>query len=180
MERKKPFSSQTRSTTPTITFARQSLRRVPGPTMSMTTGSRPTTETSQRTFRTAGTTTPLTWLGQEYKWRCPACFPEFFPGKPMVHLESATIEQLADEIERRGGAFATDLAHLLQQRYMARGGPPAASSAEGGRSCLDVNEDLGNRPRWWTDFLGPHHLEWAYPAKVGLPLTYAACDQLLC
>jgi hypothetical protein len=64
--------------------------------------------------------TPLTWLGREYQWRCPACFPELFPSEPVAILQTATIEQLADEIERRGGTFPADLARLLQDRYMRR------------------------------------------------------------
>ena len=25
---------------------------------------------------------PLTWLGDEHRWRCPYCFPELFPATP--------------------------------------------------------------------------------------------------
>ena len=27
---------------------------------------------------------PLTWLGDDHRWRCPDCFPELFPTTPAV------------------------------------------------------------------------------------------------
>lgn len=44
---------------------------------------------------------PLTWLGQKYEWRCPACFPELFPSAAGP-LSSFSVEQLTAELERRG------------------------------------------------------------------------------
>ncbi len=48
---------------------------------------------------------PLTWLGDDHRWRCPDCFPELFPATPAApgaaSMRAATADDVLNEVETR-------------------------------------------------------------------------------